>query len=130
MEINAEKGVRGFIKAYENAEELEKKIDEYFDNTLENECTRSGLALYLGITTKTLKNYENGTQGDDIKFLVERAITRIEAGLEKKLINVRGNPTGTIFALKNVAGWKDNQDVEVKSSGFEIVCNVPRPEEK
>lgn len=127
METNVEKGTKGFIKSWDNAEELEAKVDEYFDNTLENECTRSGLALHLGISTRTLKNYENGTQGEEIKYVVEKAITRIEAGLEKKLINVRGNPTGTIFALKNVAGWKDNQDVELKSTGIEIVCNVPRP---
>jgi len=130
MEINTEKGKRGFIKAWDNAEELEKMVDDYFDTRNAEDCTRSGLALHLGISTRTLRNYEVGTQGEEIRDVIERAITRIEHGLELDLKRTRGNPSGTIFALKNIAGWRDNQDVEVKASGFEIVCNVTRPEEK
>lgn len=126
----SEKGVQGFQKKWDNPALLEEKVDEYFDQTPVDEQARSGLALHLGISTRSLRNYELGTNGEEIKEVIEKAITRIERGLEVDLRKKRGNPAGTIFALKNIAGWRNNQDVEVKSAGFEIVCNVPRPEEK
>lgn len=126
MEINSEKGKRGFQKAYESGELLQQKIEEYFDTVPEIEQTRAGLALFLGITKETLVNYSK--RDDDLGEVAGLALTRLEAGLEGALKKIRGNPTGTIFALKNVAGWRDNQDVEVKSSGFDIVCKIPRPD--
>lgn len=116
------------VKAYENGEELMEKIEAYFNETPVKDQTRAGLCIYLGITRMTFHNYKNGSQGDEIKEAIEWACTRLENKYELDL-NYRPNPTGPIFALKQY-GWKDNQDVEVKSSGFEIVCNVPRPTEK
>ena len=119
-----------FGAAYTDPKVLEKKCDEYFDNTREEDLTRSGLALHLGVARCTLDNYRKGSMGEEIQAVVERAYTRIEYGLELHLRHCKGNPAGTSFALKNVAGWRNNNDVEVKASGFEIVCNVPRPEQK
>lgn len=128
MNSNIEKGKQGFQKAYENGEALQKKVEEYFDTVPEAEQTRAGLALFLGIRKETLVNYSK--RDDDLGDVAGLALTRLEAGLEGALKKVRGNPTGTIFALKNVAGWRDNSDVEVKSTGFDIVCKIPRPEDK
>jgi len=116
------------VKAYENADKLMEKIEEYFDTTEPKFQTRAGLCVFLGITKMTFHNYKNGSQGEEIKEACEWACTRLENKYEVDL-NLKPNPTGPIFALKQY-GWKDNQEVEAKVSGFEIVCNVPRPEEK
>ena len=45
---------------YKNAEELQAKVEEYFLTAFQN-CrpyTMSGLALWLGLSTQTLRNYE------------------------------------------------------------------------
>ena len=117
-----------FIKKYDNPQELLEKIEEYFNTTPPKEQTRAGLCVFLGITTMTLCNYKNGSQGDEIAEVVRWAYTRMEHKYEMDL-NYRPNPTGPIFALKQY-GWKDSQDVDVKASGFESVCNDPRPSEK
>lgn len=117
-----------FKEGFKSPEEFEAKCDEYFDNTPVKEQTRAGLCVHLGITTRTFINYKNGTQGDEFRDIAEFASTRLENKYEVDL-NTKNNVTGPIFALKQY-GWKENHDVEVKSSGFEIVCNVPRPEEK
>lgn len=115
-------------KAFEKPEDFEEKVEEYFDNTPMGDQTRAGLCVYLGITTRTLKNYKDGTQGQEFADIAAFACTRLEMKYEDAL-NKKNNPTGPIFALKQYE-WRDNQDVDVKGSGFEIVCNVPRPEEK
>lgn len=114
--------------AYDNADELLKKIEEYFDTTPVKEQTRAGLCIFLGISTTTMVNYKSGAKGEEIKKVAEWAYTRLEHKYELDL-NVKNNPSGPIFALKQY-GWRDSQEVEAKVSGFEIVCNVPRPEEK
>ena len=117
-----------FFSSYEKAEELMEKIEEYFDKTPVKEQTRAGLCVHLGITMQTFYNYKKGSQGAEIQQAIEWAYTRLENKYELDL-NFKPNPTGPIFALKQY-GWRDSQEVEAKVSGFEIVCNVPRPEEK
>lgn len=117
-----------FKKKFETAEELMEKIEEYFNTTDPREQTGAGLCIFLGISRMTYCNYKNGTAGPEIQEAIQWAQTRLENKYALDL-NHKPNPTGPIFALKQL-GWKDNQDVEVKAQGFEIVCNVPRPEEK
>lgn len=117
-----------FQKKFKDAEEFMAKVEEYFETTEPREQTRAGLCVFLGITKVTFINYKNGTLGDDFKEAAEWAATRLENKYELDL-NKGRNPTGPIFALKQY-GWKDNQEVEAKVSGVEVVCNIPRPEEK
>lgn len=119
---------RALKKAFENADELMNKVEEYFDNTPVRDQTRAGLCVFLGITKMTFINYKNGTQGQEMADVCEWACTRLENKYELDL-NYKPNPTGPIFALKQY-GWKDSQEVDAKVSGVEIVCNIPRPEEK
>lgn len=119
---------RKLVKAFNSADELMEKVEEYFDTTDVKFQTRAGLCVFLGITKMTFHNYKNGSQGQEMADVIEWACTRLENKYEVDL-NLRPNPTGPIFALKQY-GWKDNQEVEAKVSGVEIVCNIPRPEEK
>jgi len=115
---------------FENAEELAKKVDEYFvylegeytDVTLrddegkpyqERKYTRkpepptvTGLAIYLGFESRqSVYDYEK--QGE-FSYIIKRARLYVEHGYEKDLRSEK--PTGAIFALKNM-GWVDKQEV-------------------
>lgn len=90
---------------FDNAEDLQKKVDEYFiwakeqNNGLK---TITGLALFLGFESRqSIYDYEkDGT----FSYIIKNARLRVEEGYEERLHT--GVPTGAIFALKNM-GWKD-----------------------
>lgn len=90
---------------YDTPEKLQTAVDLYFDK--EEKPTLAGLAYELGINRQTLYNYENKDQFLDI---IKKARERVEASYEGRLI-YGSNPTGVIFALKNM-GWKDKQEVD------------------
>lgn len=121
----------GRPRIYDNVEELEKAIDEYFNipevintpsicsptetmptgRTVPNpKPTVTGLALALGFADKTtLYEYRDR---DEFSYSIKRALTRIELYHEEGLCE--NNVTGRIFALKNM-GWKDK--IETEHSG-------------
>ena len=103
---------------FKSPEELQEKIDAYFESIKEpiyidnngapqyEPATITGLALALGCYRETLLNYE---KTDEFFDTIKTAKQRCEHYAEKKLLS--GAPaTGAIFALKNY-GWKDTQDI-------------------
>jgi len=105
MENNGENKV-GRPLAYQSADELRISIDDYFD--LDSKPTLAGLAYHLGISRSTLYLYDDKEQFSDI---IKRARERIERVYETRLI-YENNPTGVIFALKNMS-WKDKVETEL-----------------
>ena len=116
---------RGRPAKYENPEEMQKLIVEYF-----NECekegkkpTVSGLGYVLGMSRKQLLEYENCIDNENLfarfddsvklgfRNTIRSAKRFIESCLEDKLINGSTTPIGLIFALKNNYGWVDKQEV-------------------
>ena len=118
---------------YRTTEELEKKIDEYFETcqdkvvyaedgnpavdkygnpvVIQNPPTVSGLAIFLGFADRrSLYDYK---EREIFSYTIKKAITRIEEYAEQHLY--QGKATGAIFWLKN-HGWVDKQenDVNVK----------------
>lgn len=117
---------------YTTVEELESKIEEYFDSCVpvyaknddgslvlttkgepvlldHNPPTITGLALHLGFTTRlSLINYQSKPQ---FMNTVSRAKARVELYAEKQLYNPAIKPNGPIFALKNF-GWRDSQELQ------------------
>ena len=95
---------------YENVEDMEKAIEEYFMrcDTGGLPYTVSGLALALGMTRETLLRYE---EKDSFSDTIKRAKQKIEEYVETRLF-VSGIATGVIFNLKNNFGWKDKQEIE------------------
>lgn len=93
---------------FQSVEELQKKIDEYFDSCNEESepITITGLALALDTSRETLCNYEEKAEYFDT---IKRAKLRVQHAYEKRLVR-RGNG-GDIFALKNF-GWVDKQEVD------------------
>jgi len=115
-----EKDLGGRPPKFETPEELEKMIDQYF-----NECpdlvtkytqdgtkfevptpTITGLALYLGFCSRqSMYDYQ---KVDKFSYIIKKARLSIEKTYETILQH--GSPTGAIFALKNM-GWKDTQEI-------------------
>jgi hypothetical protein len=96
--------------------ELSNLVAEYFNSTAKP--TLSGLAVFLEIDRQTLYNYKERDQFFDI---IKRATAKVEAIYEERAI-YENNPTGVIFALKNM-GWTDRVASDVTSGGDKI--NIP-----
>lgn len=114
---------------FKSRQELEEKIDEYFEGCFEpaldkygevirhpktgevmmrqvKPFTMAGLASFLGIDRKTLLNYSK----DDRFFpAVKKARDKVEAYVEEQLFRPQ-IAAGVIFNLKNNFKWKDNPD--------------------
>ena len=104
---------------YKTAEELQGKIDEYFDSVslaaIQEKVTITGLVLYCGFESRqAFYHLENN---DKFSYTIKRARTRIEKHYEQML---QGNSVaGPIFALKNM-GWQDNQSIDHTSKGEKL----------
>lgn len=106
---------------FETPEELDTQILEYIEN--ETKPTLAGLAYYLGIDRHTLYNYK---ERPEFFHIIKKATDYIESKYEQRLI-YEGNPTGVIFALKNM-GWSDKQEIDQKtehSGGIDITWAEP-----
>lgn len=96
---------------FKTVEDLQEKIDDYFNVTPKEEWTWTGLALHLDTSRETLREYgEREEYVDSLK----KALLKVENGYEIDL-KKRGQ-AGTIFALKNF-GWKDKTEVDQNISG-------------
>lgn len=93
---------------FKTPEDLQSKVDEYIKT--QDKPTLAGLAYHLGINRQTLYNYKERPEFLDI---IKRATDYIESQYEQRLI-YGTNPTGLIFALKNM-GWRDKQEVDQKT---------------
>lgn len=74
-------------------------------------ATITGLVLYLGFAHRqSLDDYEKQSEYSDI---IRRARTRVANAYEQKLHE--GKAQGSMFALKNINGWRDNQDIQLST---------------
>ena len=113
---------------YKSQEELQAGIDKYFEECdKENKpYTMSGLAYALDIDRTTLIRY-----GDRESFaaLIKKAKQKVEKQLEENALTGKGNPTFTIFNLKNNYGWVDKQEQEItETKRYNIVNDLPKGE--
>lgn len=92
---------RGQVPAFQ-PKELEKKIEEYFVIN-QVKTTVCGLARFLGFASR--QSIYDYSEKDSTSYIIKRALLRIQENYELRLHG--NNPTGAIFALKNM-GWKDN----------------------
>ena len=107
---------RGPKPKYTDAEVLQQKIDEYFD---ENKVTPtvSGLAYHLGFTSRKplSEGYIEGKEdNEEIGNTLRRAKLRIAIHYEEALQTKYAQ--GPIFMLKNL-GMKDTSELEMTGAG-------------
>ncbi len=113
---------------FKSVEELEKKIEAYFDDCKERDEQPfiTELAVWLDCDTDTLRNYEGR---EEFFGTIKRAKQRCEMAVEKGMLTNKFNATASIFNLKNNYGWKDktevdqnlNAKVEANITGMKII---------
>lgn len=98
------------------------KMEEYFNSLIDDDGdfisppTVNGLALFLGFADKfSLYEYQ---QKPLFTYSIKRARTVIEEYHESRM---SGNSVaGSIFVLKNFAGWKETTETTVINKDYEI----------
>ena len=97
-------------KLYEEANDMQKIIDAYFNMCDEKDkpYTMSGLANALNMSRQSLINYSKDNEFFDT---IKKARSRVEQQLEENGLIGKANATFTIFNLKNNYGWKDSVEV-------------------
>lgn len=115
---------------YPTPELLQTAVDEYFESCWidkvtestdkDGACTMSnvryqnrpytiaGLAYHLEMTTQGVREYQGK---DEFSCIIKRAKLKIEMNFEENLSGK--NPTGSIFWLKNHAGYRDKTEQEL-----------------
>jgi hypothetical protein len=120
---------------FKTAEELQAKINEYFDwcdnraravydKTSGQEIminhpapyTMSGLARRLGIDRQTLINY---SKRDEFFGTIREARNRVHEDVETRMMETK-NERGAMFSLRNNFNWKDKTETDVTSGGKPI----------
>lgn len=124
----------GKPRAFKSVEELEEKINAYFKYCEEKEkpYTMSGLAYFLDVDRKTIVNYSHE---EEYFPTIKKARDRVQMQLEENALINKGNPTFTIFNLKNNFNWKDkientNEGVDKINDSIINIANLlnnPQP---
>lgn len=108
---------------FQTAEELDKKIEEYYQWAKENDqkITVTGLAWFLDMDRVTLLRYERWEELGYLKGMDEEEKRKISRSVKKakqyiesqyeQLLYQKGSNTGAIFTLKNNYGWVDKQEI-------------------
>jgi len=99
---------------FKTPEELQKKIDEYFDEIEEKKerATITGIALYLGFCSRqSMYDYENRKE---YSYTIKKARLMIENRYEQGL-GSKETVTGSIFALKQFK-WSDKVELDIPTS--------------
>lgn len=108
----------GRPKIFKSVEEVEEKINAYFKYCEDKDkpYTMSGLAYYLDVDRRTIVNY---TKEEEFFPAIKKARDRVQMQLEENALLNKGNPTFTIFNLKNNFDWKDK--IETNAENFEQI---------
>lgn len=96
---------------FKTPEELQTKIDNYFEVTPKDEWTWTGLALHLDTSRETLREYK---EREEFVDPIKKALLKVENQYE--IDTKKHGRSGSIFALKNF-GWVDKTEVDQNISG-------------
>lgn len=139
-----EKHAGGRPPKFSGPEDLQARIDEYFESCWVDKITETenketgeiitsnvkyqnrpytimGLALHIGLSRQGLCEYAAKGEFSDI---VKTAKEKVEMFAEELLFTSK-NPGGAIFWLKNHAGYRDKQEVE-HSGSIEMADRIVR----
>jgi len=109
--------------------ELQKRVDEYFAHCKKTKdpLTITDLALFLGVTTETLAEYEGRVAGrkkgkdesvhELFAWIIKEAKEKCLASLQRNALKNNHNATVSIFLMKANHGLRDgnNEVVVIKN---------------
>lgn len=100
-----------YEKTEEGIEEFQSKVDNYFaicdkSHKIYSICE---LACHLDMDRSSLQNY---SKEKEFFPIIKKARERVEASLERSMLDSEKAPVGVIFALKNHYKWTDKQEIE------------------
>lgn len=98
-----------FTAIYSSPEELQAKVEDYFNSSTDFSYTITGLILALGFSSRS--TFYNYLKKPEFSYALNRAKLRIENSYEAYLRMPEVKPTGAIFALKSM-GWCDAPQAE------------------
>lgn len=105
---------------FATAEDLIARANQYFKSVIRKKkepITITGLCMALGTFRDVLMDYQSGIYDKkDPEF--SNAVKKVKIMCEnyaERMLFLKGNPAGPIFALKNYR-WKDTQEVETKKT--------------
>lgn len=125
---------------WETVEQLEKKIEEYFDSgvpyrtfivgsgnnkqSIEVQVpTITGLCLFCGFESR--QSFYDYEKNPEFTYIIKKARLKIENLYEEQL--QYGNTTGAIFALKNM-NWHDKTEQEITTPNVKINFVPTKPD--
>ena len=100
------KNLGGRPLKFETPDDLQKAIQQYFDETPFEEYTVTGLALTIGTSRRGLDNYD---KRPDYQSIVRQAKLVVQHSYE--IDCKRDGRAGSIFALKNFH-WRDDRSFQ------------------
>lgn len=104
---------RGVKLKYKTVAELQAMVDRYFE--IETIYTISGLAVALGTNRVTLLDYKSRSGYGKV---INEAKAKVEAFVEKRLLDKGYNAAGAIFNLCNNYGrWHQKQEQDLNIGG-------------
>lgn len=108
----------GRPREYETVEGIDEAIQAYFNSLIAEDGTRrpptmAGLSYALGFTSRQ-SLYDYGKE-DRFSYVIKRARLLIEDYHESRMSG--NSPTGSIFWLKNHAGYTDKTEISGPNSG-------------
>lgn len=105
---------------FSSSEDLIAKANQYFKSVMKKKMepiTITGLCMALGTFRDVLMDYQNGIY-DKTDPQFSNAVKKVKIMCEnyaERMLFIKGNPAGPIFALKNYR-WTDTQQVETKKT--------------
>lgn len=95
-------------------EQVQKRIEEYFNICIENEVKPSveGMALALGVDRRTVYQWSVGeTRKETHTPTIKKAYRLLNVLMADYMQNGKINPVSGIFLMKNNFGYADKQEV-------------------
>lgn len=100
-----------------DAEQVERRIDDYFNYCLEHDRKPSmlGVANWVGVSRMTINNWKRGAFRSEGRHgeIIENVLNLLEEMSVDELLEGTVYTPNLIFLMKNMFGYRDVQDVVV-----------------
>lgn len=126
----------GRPKAFDNPEELQTLLNNYFDycdkdietitdskgniKIVHKPYTMSGICVYLDIHPDTWSEYNKKSEYSET---IKKARKKVENYCEENTMTGRLNPIFSIFSLKNNFGWVDKIDINTTNQPDQLTTD-------